>query len=509
MNKNTMLAIALSALVILAFQVFFAPKQAAKAPAQTTEQTVDNGQAAAVVESTPVTVEEEQAQVSHPVAVETFDVTTKYANYSFNQNTGNIKEADINKYHGRDLENIKFMSSTGDVVFADVPFISTYTSEVSKGNGATTVTFTGSQGEVVITKKYVIKDDSYLIKATLYASNTGDRTVSVPFNTGIGSHAVDSFESDRYAFQGPLMFDGKRLKKEKAEKVSKSIVVDKPLWVGYMSKYYMVGVAEEYQSGVIAQVGDSASVTGRTELKLNPGDRQEVAFSVFAGPKEYDLLKSYSLKFEKSIDFGIFSFLAIPMLKFLKIIYGVVGNYGVAIILLTLSIKIVTFPLTQKSMVSMKKMSSLQPKMNEIKEKFKGDKERTNQATMELYKKEGVNPLGGCLPMLLQIPVFFALYKSLLLSIELQGAPFILWITDLSLKDPYYITPLLMGATMFLQQRMTPSTTTDPLQKKIFTFMPLIFTFLFLTFPAGLVVYWLTNNVLSIAQQYFINKKLA
>jgi YidC/Oxa1 family membrane protein insertase len=147
--------------------------------------------------------------------------------------------------------------------------------------------------------------------------------------------------------------------------------------------------------------------------------------------------------------------------------------------------------------------------MAEIKEKYKGDKEKTNQATMELYKKEGVNPLGGCLPMILQIPIFFALYKSLLLAIELQGAPFVLWITDLSLKDPYYITPVIMGGTMFLQQKMTPNTATDELQKKIFMFMPLIFTFVFLNFPSGLVVYWLTNNILTIAQQYVINKKLA
>ncbi len=195
------------------------------------------------------------------------------------------------------------------------------------------------------------------------------------------------------------------------------------------------------------------------------------------------------------------------MLQFLNIINGVVHNFGLAIILLTLAIKIVTFPLTQKSMVSMKKMSTLQPKMQALREKYKGDKELLNKANMELYKQEGVNPLGGCLPMLLQIPIFFALYKTLLLAIELQGAPFMLWIADLSLKDPYYITPVLMGATMFLQQKMTPSTVTDPLQKKIFTYMPLVFTFLFLTFPAGLVIYWLTNNVLTIAQQYVINKK--
>ncbi|PLX67929.1 MAG: preprotein translocase YidC [Denitrovibrio sp.] len=508
MNKNTMLAIALSAVVILAFQVFFAPKstvldQQTQAIAETK---VDKP--VAEEKATPQ-AEEIQIEQTAPAVLETFDVNTKLVNYSFNENTGNISSATINEYAGRELEDIKFASPTSDVVFADIPFISVYKSNVRKNNGKTTVTFTGSQGDVVVTKKYEIKDGNYLVNGSVTISNTGERTVSVPFNSGIGSHAVDAFESDRYTFQGPLMFDGKRLKKKKAEKVDESIVVDKPAWVGYMSKYYMVGVAQDFETGIIAKKGDSATVTGKRELKLNPGASEEISFNIFAGPKEYKLLKSYGKKFEKSIDFGIFYFLAIPMLAFLKIIYGYVGNYGVAIILLTLAIKLVTFPLTQKSMVSMKKMSSLQPKMAALKEKYKGDKELLNKANMELYKKEGVNPLGGCLPMILQIPVFFALYKTLLLSIELQGAPFIFWITDLALKDPYYVTPLLMGATMFLQQRMTPSTATDPLQKKIFMYMPLVFTFLFLTFPAGLVVYWLTNNVLTIAQQYVINKKLA
>jgi YidC/Oxa1 family membrane protein insertase len=509
MNRNTVLAIGLSALVILAFQIFFAPKPATQAqnqtaaPAAAETSTSDN--------QTKITTEETVIvpQQTEPVVLSTFDVDSEFVRYVFNADTGNIKEAVVNKYHNRQLEGKTFASKGGDVVFADVPFISTYTSEVVKEGDTSTVTFTGEQGDVVVIKKYEIKDGSFLVNARMIFANTGSKTVSIPMQSGVGSHAVDAFETDRYTFQGPLMFDGKRLKKEKAEKVSKPVTVEKPMWVGYMSKYFMAGVASGFQSGVISPKEGSALIAGSTEIKLNPGDRIEVPLSIFVGPKEYDMLKSYNLKFEKAIDFGIFSFLAIPMLKFLKIIYGVVQNYGIAIILLTLVIKLITFPLTHKSMISMKKMSSLQPKMQEIKEKYKGDKERVNAASMELYKKEGVNPLGGCLPMLLQIPIFFALYKTLLLAIELQGAPFFLWITDLSLKDPYYITPVLMGVTMFLQQKMTPSTATDPIQQKIFTFMPLIFTFLFLTFPAGLVVYWLTNNVLSIAQQYLINKKFA
>lgn len=508
MNRNTVLAIGLSALVILVFQFFFSPQPVVQQETAATKETVENNEAPAVsaaVEAVkPIAVEMPRADI-----LETFDVSTDLVKYTFNQNTGNISSVAINKYGDRVLEDIGFKSEKMDVLFAGVPFISAYNSDVSKTNGTTTITFSGSQGDVVVTKKYTLNDDDYLIKGELIINNTGQKTVTVPVQSGIGDHAVSGFEGDRYTFQGALMFNGKKLKKEKDEDLDETLNVDKPLWLGYMSKYYMIGIAQEYDKGSIAPSNGSAVVTGDKELRLNPGAREVVEFSAFAGPKEYDLLKSYGLKFEKAIDFGIFSFIAIPMLKFLKMIYGVVQNYGIAIILLTLVIKIVTFPLTQKSMVSMKKMSSLQPKMQEIKDKYKGDKEKTNQATMEMYKKEGVNPLGGCLPMVLQIPIFFALYKTLLLSIELQGAPFGLWITDLALKDPYYITPVLMGATMFLQQKMTPSTATDPLQKKIFMYMPVVFTFLFLTFPAGLVVYWLTNNVLSIAQQYLINKKFA
>ncbi|HCW93854.1 MAG TPA: preprotein translocase YidC, partial [Flexistipes sinusarabici] len=244
------------------------------------------------------------------------------------------------------------------------------------------------------------------------------------------------------------------------------------------------------------------------EVIVNPLDKSVTTFPIFVGPKEYDLLSSYKFELEESIEFGIFSFLSIPMLQILNFTYDYVGNYGLAIIVLTFVIKIITYPLTQKSMTSMKKMQVLQPEMTKIREKFKGEPQKRNAAMMELYKKHGANPMGGCLPMVIQIPIFIALYKTLLVSIELKGSPFIFWITDLSQKDPYFITPILMGLSMFLQQRMTP-TGGDPTQQKIFMFLPLVFTFIFLNFPAGLVIYWLTNNVLTIIQQYFINRKVS
>jgi YidC/Oxa1 family membrane protein insertase len=195
-----------------------------------------------------------------------------------------------------------------------------------------------------------------------------------------------------------------------------------------------------------------------------------------------------------------------PMLISLKYMNEFVKNFGIAIIILTILIKILFWPLGNKSYESMKAMQKLQPKMQELRDKFKDDKQKLSQETMALYRAHKVNPMGGCLPMLIQIPVFFGLYKALLYAIELRHAPFFWWIQDLSAKDPYYITPIIMGATMFIQQKMTP-TAGDPMQQKIMLFLPIIFTFLFLNFPSGLVIYWLFNNILSIGQQYYVNKK--
>ena len=226
----------------------------------------------------------------------------------------------------------------------------------------------------------------------------------------------------------------------------------------------------------------------------------------YVGPKEWKLFEALDPRLTDVIEFGWFTFLAKPFFRVMLAIYNFVGNWGWAIVLFTLLVKLILFPLSYKGMMSMQKLKDLAPKMKEIKERYGKDPAKMNQQMMELYKKHGANPMGGCLPMLLQIPVFFALYRVLLNADELQGAPWILWITDLSRQDPYFVLPILMGVTMFLQQQITPNTMTDPLQQKIFKWFPVIMTFFFLTFPSGLVLYWLTNNILSIAQQYYINR---
>ncbi len=225
----------------------------------------------------------------------------------------------------------------------------------------------------------------------------------------------------------------------------------------------------------------------------------------YLGPKESDILKSIHPKLTDSIEYGWFTFISKPLFKVLEWFHNILGNWGWAIVATTILIKLLLFPLSYKGMLSMQKLKDLAPKMTEIKEKYKKDPQKMNGKMMELYKKHGANPMGGCLPMILQIPIFFAIYRVLLNAVELQGAEWMLWITDLSLKDPLFILPLLMGASMWYQQRITPNTMTDPMQQKIFQWLPVVMTVFFMTFPAGLVLYWLVNSLFTIGQQFVIN----
>ena len=242
-------------------------------------------------------------------------------------------------------------------------------------------------------------------------------------------------------------------------------------------------------------------------IEAKPGETVTTGATLYAGPKDQDRLKPLAEGLQLTIDFGVLWFLAQPLFTLLKFIHSLVGNWGWSIILLTVLVKGVFYPLNATSFRSMAKMRKLGPKMAELKEQFGDDRQKLSQAMMEMYKKEKVNPMGGCLPILVQMPVFIALYWVLLESVELRQAPWLGWIQDLSQMDPYFILPLIMGASMFVQQLLNP-TPPDPVQAKVMKLMPVIFTVFFLWFPAGLVLYWVTNNTLSIIQQYFITKKI-
>lgn len=507
MDKRTILAIVLSLLVLLAFQYLYQP-------APIINDNISNGEVVAnkgaEVDDTnhlenATLLSESEGHYNGGYRVNEILVENRNLLISFNEYTGNIVRVKIKNYDKAGISP-EFKYTNNDYFRINDLLIKPTSHRVYDENNKTVAEFVYEKENVIVTRRYIIGDD-FLINVKSSVANIADASVKIPFNVEIGPGLGEGFEDSKFTFQGPIAYNGKKVKNKKAEKVKEDIVIDDAVWCGYTSKYFaFIKINEDNKNCVIKKFRDSAIVGTESDVIVNPKDKVEKEFYIFVGPKEYDLLASYGYGLKKSIDFGIFSFLAIPMLKVMNIFYNATNNYGWSIILLTFIIKIITYPLTLKSMTSMNKMKDLQPKMLEIREKFKGDTQKMNAAMMELYKKHGVNPMGGCLPILIQIPIFFALYKTLLVSIELKGAPFIFWIADLSEKDPYYVTPILMGISMFFQQKLTPQAG-DPMQQKIFMFLPIIFTFMFLSFPSGLVIYWLTNNILTILQQIIINKK--
>lgn len=363
-----------------------------------------------------------------------------------------------------------------------------------------------------VDKKFTFTHNQFLIGVDVLidASSFASKNLEYAVLWGPRLGGASNSQTDYITFSGPTTFVNNERIESHPDDIGDGITHRGDLlWTSFQNKYFAAALIPEQgvKSALVQKVvkGKDAVYVG-----LNLESVQSTAaasFLIFAGTKELGLLEDAGYKLVRLIDYGWlgnkFAFFVKPMLKTLNYIYGKTGNYGWAIIFITILIKIILFPLTQKSFKSMKGMQKVQPYVKIIQERNKGDRSKMNEELMDLYKTHRVNPLGGCLPMLLQIPVFIALYHALFFSIELRGAPFMLWITDLSLQDPYYVTPVLMGATMFLQQKLTP-TVADPMQQKIFLMMPIIFTFLFITFPSGLVIYWTTNNILTIAQQYYI-----
>ena len=376
-----------------------------------------------------------------------------------------------------------------------------------------------------VTRRLVFDPDSYLINISIDIYNFSEVALQGSPYMSITSFPYGS-SAMRYLFSGPAaLVDGKleEIKPSDLEKESKTLK-GKITWAAFEGTYFMTGVIPKKNENITLKLSAEGEKTrtlliGAEDVIPAKGHLQ-YNYQAYFGPKKMATLKEAGHDLERIVNFGWFDKLAKPALYLLNFFYSYVGNYGIAIILVTVLIKILFWPIAQKGLKSMKNMQKIQPKMAKLKEKYKDDKTRLNEEMMGLYKTYKVNPLGGCLPMLLQIPVFFALYKVLLQAIELRHAPFMLWITDLSAPDrlmigidiPYLggipVLTLLMGGSMFLQQKMTPSPP-DPTQAKIMMFLPVIFTFMFLNFASGLVLYWLVNNLLSIGQQYLINKKAA
>ena len=312
--------------------------------------------------------------------------------------------------------------------------------------------------------------------------------------------------------------DNSRYEKATLDKIiddTKYNVSTKSGWVAMIQHYFVSAWVngDNDSSNVIysgsAEKNTAAIIGIRTQNTVVKADSEKtLSAKLWVGPKNQDAMATVANNLDLTVDYGWLWFISIPLFKILNFIHSIIGNWGFSIIVLTLIVRSVMFPLTKAQYTSMAKMRLLQPKLMEIKERYKDDRQKIGAETMKLYKAEKVNPLGGCLPLLIQMPIFIALYWTLMESTELRQSSFILWITDLSVKDPYFVLPILYGISMFLLQKMSPTPITDPIQKKVFMAMPFVFTFMFCTFPAGLTLYWLVSNSFTIFQQFIIFRSL-
>ena len=379
---------------------------------------------------------------------------------------------------------------------------------------------------VTYTKKYSIDKDSYVVNVSYDIQNNSEKDLNLCFygqlkqtcddsylknDTGFGmvasAYRGTAYSTDDTGYENATLDD--------INDVLKLNIATKNGWVAMIQHYFVsswIGSGDDNGNVIYSSPAEknTAAIIGiRTNnISIKAGENKTIGSKLWLGPKEQDALSQVAKNLDLTVDYGWLWFISIPLFKILNFIHSIVNNWGFAIILLTLVVRGVMFPLTKAQYTSMAKMRLLQPKLMEIKEKFKDDRQKIGAETMKLYKAEKVNPLGGCLPLLIQMPIFIALYWTLMESTELRQSSFILWITDLSVKDPYFVLPILYGVSMFLLQKMSPTPITDPIQRKVFMAMPFIFTFMFCTFPAGLTLYWLISNCFTIFQQVIIFRSL-
>jgi YidC/Oxa1 family membrane protein insertase len=366
-----------------------------------------------------------------------------------------------------------------------------------------------------IEKRFRFTRGSYTIHVEQTVSNGSSEPWRVDQYAQLLRHSAEPkrsmFNVDSYSFAGPIIYDG-----EKSEKLKRSdLLEDGPFqqtvengWVGAIQHHFLSAVVPEKGAPHIVQVAVSGDVTTASTIgakqTIAPGGSQTFTQTIFIGPKLQAQLEEIDPSLKLTVDYGWLTIISQPLFWLLSKVFSFVGNWGVTIILVTVMIKAAFYKLTESSGRSMAKMRNLQPRLKALQERYKDDRQQLSTSMMELYKREKVNPAAGCLPILIQMPFFLAFYWVLLESVEMRQAPFALWITDLSSRDPYFILPLIMGAAMFLQQKLNPQVG-DPMQVKVMQIMPVIFTGFFAFFPSGLVLYWVTNTVLSIAQQWKIN----
>lgn len=466
-------------------------------------------------------------------AGEAINVSTDLYQAKISTIGGDLRHLTLNKHRaaGKEAGSFVLMDDAADpmlyvaqtgLIGADLPnhktpFTTTANSFTMESDANTLeVKLSWENSGITVDKVYIFHRGSYVIDVGYHINNASGNEITA----SVYYQITHDSESNQGSVLMPTFTGGAYYTAvDNFKKISFSDMANKKLslkskdgWIGIIQHYFAsawipkAGTANEFYT---KQLTDNTYAVGVVNpiAKIVPGTSLDVTAKLFSGPQTASDLAAAAPGLEYAVDYGWLTVIAKPLFWLLSKIHGLVGNWGVAIIFLTILIKAVFFRLSATSYRSMAHMREMAPRLQSMKEKFGDDKQKLQQAMMEMYRKEKINPLSGCLPILVQIPVFISLYWVLLGSIELRHAPFFGWITDLSVKDPYYILPILMGATMIFQTYLNPAPT-DPIQAKMMKIMPIVFSIFFFFFPAGLVLYWLVNNILSIAQQWYINKTI-
>ena len=516
LNKRLILALALSFFVFVGYSYLFPPQQATP-PVENTAKTQQTSTAAAAPTTsgqTPSAAPGTPSDTAAPVTTSSTKILATIKSHVYNMNIdqfGRISEYELleDKYKDEEGKNLHIIAANevkpleirfSDPALNEEAFKTPYTLEgksvIDTTSSAQTIVLTQKLSSLTVTKKITIQPNG------AYDLDVTTSSPAVYFITP--GHRPMADTSMYMLVRGALVKgnDDVVLTIEDGDAKGDEVVKNAKFTSAF--DRYAASMFYNFEKGlnvsIVKQTDDNPLIFVEGSQNLHLGG--------YLGPKQYDILKKINPELTDTIEFGFFTFLSRPFFKVLLWIEDMVGNWGWSIILFTLLVKLILFPLSYKGMMSMQKLKDLAPKMKDLKEKHKGDPAKLNAQMMEMYKKNGANPMGGCLPMLLQIPVFFALYRVLLNADELQGAVWISgWIDNLAIADPYYILPVLMGVSMWFQQKITPNNFTDPLQEKIFQWFPVIMAgmFIIMPFPSGLVLYWVVNNIFTIGQQFVIN----
>ena len=485
----------------------------------------------------PVVPQSEDAPEAKPAAA-TITVTTDVFEVDINTVGGTLQGATLLRYpiaKDRPDELVRLLDTSGKTFgviesglraaggAAEATHLETFTAQQTRYElGAddelvVPLTWRDSSG-VVVEKRFRFTRGSYRIDLEQTLSNGSEAPWQGAEYVRIKRHSGEiersMFDVDTYSFDGPVVYDGDASNKLKRD----DLLDDGPYeysaqqgWLASIQHHFLravvptPGMDYKYSVSVNGNVATSSAIR-RNLVTIAPGASGSLDTALFVGPKLQDQLEDIDKSLKLTVDYGWLTIISQPLFWLLSFVYeNIMSNWGVAIIIVTFLIKLAFYKLTESSGRSMAKMRQIQPRMKALQDRYKDDKQALSQAMMELYKREKVNPAAGCLPILIQMPFFLAFYWVLLESVEMRQAPFALWITDLSSRDPYFILPLIMGAAMFGQQKLNPAPT-DPVQARVMQIMPIMFTVFFAFFPSGLVLYWVTNTVLSIAQQWKINR---